>query len=206
MNDLNEGNIISDDCWLCIVGQAHDDPLSYDGIVRSSTLTAPTPLSHYFTTQSSNDMNIDATVGPYLSPVNGGPNSTNLYSIQTSTASVIADKTHQQSALDSPTTKNSNNGSPSNASVSMIVQQGSYSTALSVTIAIGCSLLILNVLVFAGVFYQRDKNRLEAKLIRKNYQVLYKLFLYSLSISVCLLLCLNHFLNTNTSISRESAN
>lgn len=30
-----------------------------------------------------------------------------------------------------------------------------YSTALSVTIAIGCSLLILNVLIFAGVYYQR---------------------------------------------------
>ncbi|KAG8227703.1 hypothetical protein J437_LFUL007985, partial [Ladona fulva] len=38
-----------------------------------------------------------------------------------------------------------------------------YSTALSVTIAIGCSLLILNVLIFAGVYYQRDKHRLEAK-------------------------------------------
>lgn len=38
-----------------------------------------------------------------------------------------------------------------------------YSTALSVTIAIGCSLLILNVLIFAGVYYQRDKQRLELK-------------------------------------------
>lgn len=36
-----------------------------------------------------------------------------------------------------------------------------YSTALSVVIAIGCSLLILNVLVFAGVYYQRDKSRLD---------------------------------------------
>ncbi|XP_054273018.1 neuroligin-4, Y-linked-like [Macrosteles quadrilineatus] len=34
-----------------------------------------------------------------------------------------------------------------------------YSTALSVTIAIGCSLLLLNVLIFAGVYYQRDKGR-----------------------------------------------
>ncbi|XP_030760903.1 neuroligin-4, X-linked-like, partial [Sitophilus oryzae] len=38
-----------------------------------------------------------------------------------------------------------------------------YSTALSVTIAIGCSLLILNVLIFAGVYYQRDKTRMEVK-------------------------------------------
>lgn len=35
-----------------------------------------------------------------------------------------------------------------------------YSTALSVTIAIGCTLLILNVLIFAGVYYQRDKTRM----------------------------------------------
>ena len=40
---------------------------------------------------------------------------------------------------------------------------GAYSTALSVTIAIGCSLLILNVLIFAGVYYQRDKQRMELK-------------------------------------------
>lgn len=43
-----------------------------------------------------------------------------------------------------------------------------YSTALSVTIAIGCSLLILNVLIFAGVYYQRDKTRLnEPRQVKK---------------------------------------
>ena len=43
----------------------------------------------------------------------------------------------------------------------------SYTTALSVTIGIGCSLLILNVLIFAGVYYQRDKTRMEAKMYRR---------------------------------------
>ncbi|KAL4706109.1 hypothetical protein ACJJTC_017889 [Scirpophaga incertulas] len=43
-----------------------------------------------------------------------------------------------------------------------------YSTALSVTIAIGCSLLILNVLIFAGVYYQRDKSRSRGKQPRFN--------------------------------------
>ncbi|XP_075979945.1 neuroligin-4, Y-linked-like isoform X2 [Anticarsia gemmatalis] len=43
-----------------------------------------------------------------------------------------------------------------------------YSTALSVTIAIGCSLLILNVLIFAGVYYQRDKSRSRTKQPRFN--------------------------------------
>lgn len=42
-----------------------------------------------------------------------------------------------------------------------------YSTALSVTIAIGCSLLILNVLIFAGVYYQRDKTRLQVKSLQQ---------------------------------------
>ncbi|XP_044751995.1 neuroligin-4, X-linked-like [Coccinella septempunctata] len=42
-----------------------------------------------------------------------------------------------------------------------------YSTALSVTIAIGCSLLVLNVLIFAGVYYQRDKTRLEVKSLQQ---------------------------------------
>ena len=36
----------------------------------------------------------------------------------------------------------------------------SYSTALSVTIAIGTSLLILNILIFAAVYYQRDRNKM----------------------------------------------
>ncbi|XP_037787712.1 LOW QUALITY PROTEIN: neuroligin-2-like [Penaeus monodon] len=42
-------------------------------------------------------------------------------------------------------------------------QQGAaafpYTTALSLTVAIGCSLLILNLLVFAAVYYRRDSAR-----------------------------------------------
>ncbi|KAG1678143.1 Neuroligin-4, X-linked [Nymphon striatum] len=34
-----------------------------------------------------------------------------------------------------------------------------YSSALSVTIAVGCSLLVLNALAFAGMYYQQDKSR-----------------------------------------------
>lgn len=53
----------------------------------------------------------------------------------------------------------------------VLLQYGGYSTALSVTIAVGCSLLILNVLIFAGVYYQRDKTKLEAKLHKRNYKL-----------------------------------
>ncbi|KAG1651563.1 Neuroligin-1 [Nymphon striatum] len=34
-----------------------------------------------------------------------------------------------------------------------------YSTALSLTIAVGCSLLVLNILAFLGMYYQQNKNR-----------------------------------------------
>ncbi|KAI1295610.1 Neuroligin-4, X-linked [Halotydeus destructor] len=44
-----------------------------------------------------------------------------------------------------------------NTTMSLMMQQGSYSTALSITIAMGCSLFILNLLVFAGIFYKRDR-------------------------------------------------
>ncbi|XP_074594558.1 neuroligin-1-like [Brevipalpus obovatus] len=38
------------------------------------------------------------------------------------------------------------------------LHHGSYSTALSVTIGIGCSFLILNAALFAGIFYQRKNH------------------------------------------------
>lgn len=57
------------------------------------------------------------------------------------------------------------------ASVFSAFDMGIYSTALSVTIAVGCSLLILNVLIFAGVYYQRDRNRMELALQKANFQV-----------------------------------
>jgi hypothetical protein len=42
-----------------------------------------------------------------------------------------------------------------------------------VTIAIGCSLLVLNVLIFTAVYYQRDRNRdrsnkLDNNLVNRN--------------------------------------
>ncbi|KAF5289026.1 hypothetical protein FQA39_LY03905 [Lamprigera yunnana] len=41
----------------------------------------------------------------------------------------------------------------------------SYTTALTVTIAVGCFLLLLNILIFAGIYHQRDrtKNKLKKK-------------------------------------------
>lgn len=38
-------------------------------------------------------------------------------------------------------------------------QYYSYTAALGVTIGVGCLLLFLNVLIFAGIYYQREKDR-----------------------------------------------
>lgn len=71
-----------------------------------------------------------------------------------------------QSILPSNSDRNVDDASSAAAAASASPPQqpedgfAAYSTALSVTIAIGCSLLILNVLIFAGVYYQRDKTRL----------------------------------------------
>lgn len=35
----------------------------------------------------------------------------------------------------------------------------SYTAALGVTVGVGCLLLVLNMLIFAGIYYQRDRDR-----------------------------------------------
>ncbi|XP_046393228.1 neuroligin-1-like [Ischnura elegans] len=75
-------------------------------------------------------------------------------------------RTHSTSSSSSSSSSSSGNSPVEAASAAGSENDdgfAAYSTALSVTIAIGCSLLILNVLIFAGVYYQRDKHRLEAK-------------------------------------------
>jgi len=61
----------------------------------------------------------------------------------------------------SPSTSNTTSNSSSSGKNEILSHSEAvvYSTALSVTIAIGCSLLILNVLTFAGLYYRRDRKR-----------------------------------------------
>lgn len=39
----------------------------------------------------------------------------------------------------------------------------SYTAALGVTVGVGCLLLVLNMLIFAGIYYQRDRSRKKAR-------------------------------------------
>ena len=47
-------------------------------------------------------------------------------------------------------------GDPSKGDLRLKDGFAAYSTALSVTIAIGCSLLVLNVLIFTALYYRKD--------------------------------------------------
>lgn len=41
-------------------------------------------------------------------------------------------------------------------------QHSSYSAALGVTVGVGCLLLVLNMLIFAGIYYQRERRHKSA--------------------------------------------
>lgn len=134
-----------------------DDVNTYDGPVRQITLKS---LSPFFAGQrkfvptggwlrtSSGSLFADQ------SRINTNNNSTGvnknlLFSFKTKTTSHTA-------LQDDGNNKSSNQNS--NGTSSGVDENGNYSTALSVTIAVGCSLLILNMLIFAGVYYQLDRH------------------------------------------------
>jgi len=128
---------------------------SYDGIVRQIAFKFFAPIPNksvteipinksgrkYLMTTSSIEFNVndDAEFEEFLTT----QSTISLYDNQTTTEIMSFNDDI-----------NSSNKSQSPA----ITMSANYSTALLVTIAIGCSLLILNMLIFAGVYYQLDKN------------------------------------------------
>ncbi|CAG2170496.1 unnamed protein product, partial [Oppiella nova] len=120
----------------------HEDLSTYDGVVRQIAYKFLAPLP----TVSQNIV-ISAT--------------TELVHHMSSTiitTEVVELTTTSITDINHPTAfpaKNINN----TTTTSVILQNENYSTALTITIGIGCSLLILNMLIFAGVYYQLDKNR-----------------------------------------------
>jgi neuroligin len=124
----------------------HNDADLYDGVVR------PDPLSRAMPYETSTDA---------FRRQQGVVNNTLFVDVSLTTDAVMATCV----TVVPSNIPNSSNGNATNDPLASLEAAGyaAYSTALSVTIAIGCSLLILNVLIFAGVYYQRDKTRLDAK-------------------------------------------
>ncbi|RXG73104.1 Neuroligin-4, X-linked [Armadillidium vulgare] len=111
-----------------------DDPSLYAGIVRQVSHMA----GHYIFPPSTTTSVPEPSTSQNLSTTKVLPHRPSP-PIVPGNASIIAEATMPQNAVD----------------------YVSYSTALSVTIAIGVSLLILNILIFAGVYYQKDRTRLD---------------------------------------------
>ncbi|GBP26815.1 Neuroligin-1 [Eumeta japonica] len=130
----------------------HNDPDLYDGLVRPDPLTR----ANYF----------DPTLEIYRKPIYNvtlDSPSTTMDTYVTTCISVMSAR--PGSAVTH--VKQQNVTATQDVSNMEVAGYTAYSTALSVTIAIGCSLLILNVLIFAGVYYQRDKTRLQVKALQQ---------------------------------------
>lgn len=111
----------------------HDDPNLYLGGVRPLRHMA----GHYIIPSSTTTELPQTTLRPQPPPPPIQPLSTDVHA----NATALAEATMPQHTVD----------------------YVAYSTALSVTIAIGVSLLVLNILIFAGVYYQRDRTRMGDK-------------------------------------------
>ncbi|GFY40334.1 neuroligin-4, X-linked [Trichonephila inaurata madagascariensis] len=125
----------------------HDNPLSYDGTVR----------------------NLPGGAGPFpstLSPFGNGDANEHLLDFRNDTRS----DANISLKLDSKEVELNSNREDGNSSQSARNPQKLYSTALVITIAVGCTLLVLNVVIFAGIYYQKEKESLEKKLQKKFYQ------------------------------------
>lgn len=134
----------------------HNNPLTYDGVVRP--LPDGSDLAENFSGPFIGGAQSFSTVKP-----TSVKNLTTPTSLSTIEPSLTTPK-KQGGAIAETVANSTETRSP-------LIPQNSYSTALSVTIAVGCSLLILNILIFAGVYYQRDKNRMEMKLQKRNFKV-----------------------------------
>ncbi|KAG8315762.1 neurexin protein binding [Homalodisca vitripennis] len=129
----------------------HGDASLYDGPVR------PDPLSRTDDFRRRQNPAVNGTVAEVVLPI------TTMETMVTTCVSVIGNQGYVNPHV--------SNSTDTLASLEA-AGYAAYSTALSVTIAIGCSLLVLNILIFAGVYYQRDKTRLEIKNLQqqRNYE------------------------------------
>ena len=145
----------------------HENPQSYDGIVRQIAFkfleplpTAPTSVQKNIFQFNANQTNSSAK---YSKLHNSRPLSNTSFTFQLSTplSTVSAD----QSLI-----SNNNNNNKTTATA-IVMNENSYTTALTVTIVIGCSLLFLNILIFAGIYYQLNSSKHKRKKKIKNFDV-----------------------------------
>lgn len=157
----------------------HNDADLYDGVVRPDPLSRGTSSVYYDSIPGSGgSRGSDIYFGPtsVLGPRGRGGNGsldsipgavTTMDTLVTTCITVVGSGSNFQGQQSTHQLQHGGNTTSDTLASLEAAGYAAYSTALSVTIAIGCSLLILNVLIFAGVYYQRDKTRLEVKTLQQ---------------------------------------
>lgn len=135
----------------------HDNLASYDGTVRQLSFKFLSPLPTVTTLSKYDTKNHQ--------------NTSSLSSLTSSNEETLLTTVYPTSNIKQLTTLNYNNSSIADErnSTSTSLSSGiniheNYSTAFSITIAIGSSLLILNLVIFVGVYYKLDRNNKLARL------------------------------------------
>ena len=141
--------------------QDFSDPLTYEGVVRDSVpFTIGPPPEHQTPPTPSTISNELPATDRILTNGQAAPAQV------PEVTSTMGPKDFQPVGQRSANRSRDEGGkeghkSPDNSltgSLSKFMGEGTYSTGLSVTIAIGTTLLILNVLIFAGILYKREKH------------------------------------------------
>ena len=152
----------------------HNDADLYDGVVRPDPLSRGTS-SAYYDNEGARGSEIYFSPTGVLNPRRRGNVSletlpgavTTMDTLVTTCVTVVGGGGSYQGQQSTHQLQHGGNTTSDTLASLEAAGYAAYSTALSVTIAIGCSLLILNVLIFAGVYYQRDKTRLEVKSLQQ---------------------------------------
>ncbi|XP_054158657.1 neuroligin-4, X-linked-like [Oppia nitens] len=145
--------------------QDHENPLTYDGVVRQIAFKFLQPLPtvpHGSSAAAGGRQQRRPTITSLLNNNNKNVNNDDN-SIVNGVVSVITSEAADDEGLAKRLDKHNNSTTATALSTTTTTANNStadngYTTALSVTIAIGCSLLILNMLIFAGVYYQLERN------------------------------------------------
>ncbi|XP_049548460.1 uncharacterized protein LOC125959669 isoform X2 [Anopheles darlingi] len=158
--------------WLSLIPQLHSsfnipelsmrhhhfsevDPIFYDGLVREQIIEPP--MVHIgFVTSTTSKMHKTETIASTILQSISTECPPNITFIQTASASWPL----HNAAL--PTHHSDSNRSLINRLTNSY--QRSYSTALAITIGVGCFLLFLNVLIFVAIYYQREKRESNSRM------------------------------------------
>ena len=148
----------------------HENPQSYDGIVRQIAFKFLEPLP---TAPTLSKLNFNFKGNKTKSSLNYSKLLTKPdrnKTLSTFPLSTPLSVSTEQTILSS-INSNINNNNNKTTATAIVMNENSYTTALTVTIVIGCSLLFLNILIFVGIYYQLNSSKQKRKKRIKSFDV-----------------------------------